>query len=143
MNQNGMTLMEMMIVLALAGIVAGMAIPNLSGLLSRTKSRCALEEIASELRLARQLAVTHRERVHVKFDLDQRAISVHLVNSGMVHHSYHYGDKDIMIDEPSAGPEILFHPSGRTATATTIQLHTPEGETRTMTVGLTGRVSHS
>lgn len=143
MNQNGKSLMEVMVVLALVGIVAGMAIPNLSGLQSRSKSTCALEEIASELRLARQLAITHRERVQVVFDLDQRTLSVHFVTSGTIHHSYYYGDKDVVIDEPSAGPDIFFHPSGRTATATTIQLHTPDGETRTMTVGLTGRVSHS
>jgi type IV fimbrial biogenesis protein FimT len=143
MKQEGHTLMELMVVVTVIGILSALAVPNFTPLNSRTQIRCATEEIASELRLARQLAITHRDRVRITFDLEQQALVAQIVNSTDVttHHVYRYGDKGIAIEEPSAGPEILFHPSGRSATATTIHLRSKEGQSQTLTVGITGRVS--
>jgi type IV fimbrial biogenesis protein FimT len=141
MTQDGKTLMELMIVVTIMGIISAMALPSFSALSSRAQARCATEEIASELRLARQLAMTYRDRVRVVFDLEQQALIAQFVNGATVHHVYHYKDKGIVIEEPSAGPEILFHPSGRSASATTIQLHNKEGLVQKLTVGITGRVS--
>lgn len=133
--------MELMVVVAIIGMVAMMAIPNYSIVNSRSQIRCTTEEIASELRLARQLAITYRDRVRIVVDLEQQALTTQFVNSATSHHAYYYGGKGIVIEEPSAGPEILFHPSGRSASATTIQLHSLEGQTQSLTVSMTGRVS--
>lgn len=141
MKQEGNTFMEMMVVVAIIGIVAGMAAPNFLALNSRVQARCVTEEIASELRLARQLAMTYRDRVRVVFDFEQQTLVAQFVDGTTIHHIYRYGDKGIVIEEPSAGPEILFHPSGRSATATTIQLRSKEGQVQKLTVGITGRVS--
>lgn len=141
MKQEGKTLMELMVVVAIIGMVAMMAIPNYSIVNSRSQIRCTTEEIASELRLARQLAITYRDRVRIVVDLEQQALTTQFVNSATSHHAYYYGGKGIVIEEPSAGPEILFHPSGRSASATTIQLHSLEGQTQSLTVSMTGRVS--
>jgi type IV fimbrial biogenesis protein FimT len=141
MKQEGKTLMELMVVVAIIGIVATMALPNYSVLNSRTQVRCTTEEIASELRLARQLAMTYRDRVRIIVDREQQALTTQFVNTASTHHTYHYGGKGIVIEEPSAGLEILFHPSGRSASATTIELHSLEGQTQQLTVSLMGRVS--
>ena len=141
MKQEGKTLMELMVVVAIIGIVATMALPNYSVLNSRTQVRCLTEEIASELRLARQLAMTYRDRVRIIVDLEQQALTTQFVNTATTHHTYHYGGKGIVLEEPSAGLEILFHPSGRSASATTIQLHSLEGQTQQLTVSIAGRVS--
>jgi type IV fimbrial biogenesis protein FimT len=143
MHQDGKTLMEIMVTVAVVGIIAGLAVPNFLSWHSRIQSGSALEEIASELRLARQLAITRRERVRIVFDGEQQSLSAYLVNSETLHHVYSYADKGIVVDEPSAGPDLLFHPSGRTATATTIRLRDRLGDMRTMTVSMTGRVSGS
>lgn len=141
MKQEGKTLTELMVVLAIIGIITTMATPNYSVLNSRSQIRCTTQEIASELRLARQLAMTYRDRVRIVVDLDRQALTTQLVNTETTHHAYHYGGKGIVIEEPSAGPEIVFHPSGRSASATTIQLHSLEGQTQQLTVSITGRVS--
>jgi type IV fimbrial biogenesis protein FimT len=141
MKQEGKTLMEIMVVVAIVGMVATMALPNYSLLNSRTQVRCTTEEIASELRLARQLAMTYRDRVRIIVDREQQALTTQFVNTATTHHMYHYGGKGIVIEEPSAGLEILFHPSGRTASATTIELHSLEGQTQQLTVSIMGRVS--
>jgi type IV fimbrial biogenesis protein FimT len=141
MKQEGQTLTELMVVLAIIGIVVAMAAPNYSIFNSRSQIRCATEEIASELRLARQLAMTYRDRVRIVVDPEQQVLTTQFVNTATTHHAYYYGGKGIVIEEPSAGPEILFHPSGRSASATTIQLHGLDGLTRQLTVSITGRVS--
>ncbi len=141
MTQEGKTLMELMVVVAIVGIVALMAVPNYSIFHSRAQIRCATEEIASELRLARQLAMTHRDRVRIIVDQEQQVLTTQFVNTTTTHHAYHYGGKGVAVEEPSAGPEILFHPSGRSASATTITLHSQEGQTKQLTVSITGRVS--
>lgn len=143
MKQEGHTLTELMMVTAVIGIVSALAVPNFSTLTSRMQVHWAAEEIASELRLARQLAITHRDRVRITFDLEQQALLAQFVNSGgeTMQRVYRYGDVGIAVEEPSAGSEIVFYPSGRSATATTIHLRGKEGQSKTLTVGITGRVS--
>ncbi|MBS0151452.1 MAG: GspH/FimT family pseudopilin [Nitrospira sp.] len=141
MTQEGKTVTELLVVVSIVAIVAGMALPNFMSLNSRTQIRCVAEEIASELRLAKQLALTHQDRVRVLIDPDQRELVTQFVQSGLTHHVYRYSDKQLVIEEPSAGPEILFHSSGRSATATTIHLHGQAGPSQKLTVSITGRVS--
>ena len=141
MTQEGKTLTELLVVVGIVGIVAGMALPSFMNLNSRTQVRCVAEEVASELRLAKQLALTNHDRVRIVVDLDQRELITQFVRSGLTHHVYRYSDKNLVIEEPSAGSEILFHPSGRSATATTIHLHSQEGQSQKLTVSITGRVS--
>lgn len=143
MRQEGHSLLELTVTLAVIGIVSALAVPSFASLNSRMQIRCATEEIASELRLARQLATTHRDRVRLSFDFEQRTLVAQFVDGGRTHHVYRYGDKGIVVEEPSAGPDILFHPSGRSATGTTIRLKGRNGHRATVTIGLTGRVSVS
>ncbi|HEX6726300.1 MAG TPA: GspH/FimT family pseudopilin [Nitrospira sp.] len=141
MNQEGKTLMELMVVVGIIGMVSIMAVPHFLALHSRTQVRATTEEIASELRLAKQLALTAHDRVRIVIDMEQQVLTTQFVNTATTHHAYHYGGKGIVIDEPTAGTEILFHPSGRSATATTIQLRSKEGQIQKLTVSITGRVS--
>lgn len=141
MKQDGKTLAELMVVLGIIGLATLLAIPNFLGLNSNTQLQCTTEELASELRLAKQLALTNRDRVRVVLDVGQEELTTHLVHGNITHHVYRYGGKGLVIEEPSTGPEIQFHPSGRSATATTIHLRNKEGQTRKLTVSITGRVS--
>lgn len=133
--------MELMVVSAIVGMAALMAAPNFLTLHSRTEVNCVTEEIASELRFARQLAITHRDRIRIAIDIEERTLITEFVNGGTTHHIYRYADKGVVLEEPSTGPEILFHPSGRSASGTTIQLQSKEGRIQKLTVSLTGRVS--
>lgn len=141
MTQEGKTLAELLVVIGIVAIVAGMALPSFLTFNSRTQLRCAAEEIASELRLAKQLALTYHDRVRIRIDLDQQELLTQFVRSGVTHHVYRYSNKSVVIEESTAGPEILFHPSGRSATATTVSIRSPEGQSQKLTVSMTGRVS--
>lgn len=140
-GEAGQTLMELMVVLAIVGTLAMIALPNVLGLHSRAQLRCTTEEIASELRLARQLAIARQDRVRLVMNLEAHTLTTQLVTGETIHHTYRYGDRGLVIEESSAGPEIVFQPSGRSATATTIHLRSKAGQVQRLTVGLTGRVS--
>jgi type IV fimbrial biogenesis protein FimT len=53
-----MTLMEMVMVVAVLAVMAGMAMPSLLGTIERFRLRAAAWELAGDLRLARQKAVS-------------------------------------------------------------------------------------
>ena len=142
-QEQGWTLMELLVVLAILGIMSVLAMPSYQTLAARAQARSATAEIASELRLARQLAMARRERLRVIFDREGRMITLRRVDAEDILHVYQYADKGVVVEEPTAGPELLFHPSGRSASPTTIRVRDSQGEVITFTVSITGRVSVS
>jgi len=139
----GKSLAETLVVLAVIGLMAGLAGPSFVGMIARIEARNAAAEIASELRLARQLAMARRERLRLVFDGVSRTITLQRADAEGVLDIYRYGDKGIVVDEPSAGPDVFFHPSGRSATATTIVVRNKQGGITKLTLSLTGRVTIS
>lgn len=127
--------------MAIVGIVSALAIPNLMMLNARMQADLFAQEISSELRWARQWAIYKRDRVRLVFDRDRQAIVAQVGSDRVQHHLLSYQHKGLEVDEPSAGPDVVFHPSGRSATATTIQFRNRQGHSHAITVSLTGRVS--
>jgi type IV fimbrial biogenesis protein FimT len=142
-NEEGKTLAEVFVVVAVIGFMAGLAGPSFVAITGRIEARSATAEIASELRLARQLAMARRERIRVVFDGTSRTITLQRADVDGVLDIYRYGDKGVLIDEPTAGPDVLFHPTGRSATATTIVIRDKQGRVTKLTVSVTGRVAIS
>ncbi|MCP9470033.1 MAG: prepilin-type N-terminal cleavage/methylation domain-containing protein [Nitrospira sp.] len=141
MTQQGKTLLELIVTLAVLGVLSALAGPNLAHVYAQMQLQTVTTEVASELRLARQLAITRRDRVMVTLVRERESLEVGFLQEPNVHHVYHYGRRGVAIDEPSGGDRVVFYPSGRTATATTIRLRSKEGRTREVTVGFNGRVA--
>ena len=142
-QEQGWALTELLIVLAIMGILAAVAGPSYQIWTARGQARSTTIEIASELRLARQLAMARRERLRVTFDREGRTITLRRADAEGTLHVYQYAEKGVIVEEPTAGPELLFHPSGRSATPTTIRVRDSQGQETTFTVSITGRVSIS
>jgi type IV fimbrial biogenesis protein FimT len=143
-QEQGWTLTELLIVLAILGIMSMLAGPSYHAVVARAQARSVTAEIASELRLARQLAMARRECLRVTFDREGRTVTLRRVDAEDILHVYQYADKGgVVVDEPTAGPELLFYPSGRSASPTTIRVRDSQGREITFTVSITGRVSVS
>ncbi|MEK7236928.1 MAG: GspH/FimT family pseudopilin [Nitrospirota bacterium] len=142
-QEQGWSLMELLIVLAIMGVMAALAGPSYQAMTARGYARSATAEIASELRFARQLAMARRERLRIVFDRERRTITLRRADAEGILHVYQYADKGVVVEEPTVGPELLFHPSGRSATPTTIRVRDSQGRETTFTVSITGRVSVS
>ncbi len=142
-DEWGKSLAETLVVLAVIGLMAGLVGPSFVGMTARIEARSAAAEIASELRLARQLAMARRERLRVVFDGTSRTITLQRADAEGILDVYRYADKGITVDEPNAGPDVLFHPTGRSATAATIVVRDKQGRVTKLTLSLTGRVAIS
>lgn len=140
MGNAGRSLAELMIVAALLGIVSAIAAPTYQSFHHGLQGRTAAAEIASTLRMARHLAMARRERLLIRFDLSEHTVTLRQADAGGVLTVYRYGDKGIVVEEPTGGPELFFHPSGRSASASTIVIHDRANRRTTVTVSLTGRV---
>jgi type IV fimbrial biogenesis protein FimT len=142
-QEQGWSLTELLTVLSIMGVMCGLAWPSYQTLVARVQVRSVTIEIASELRLARQLAMARRERLRVIFDQEGRTITLRRADAEGILHIYQYADKGVIVEEPTAGPELLFHPSGRSVTPTTIRVRDSQGRETTFTLNITGRVSIS
>jgi type IV fimbrial biogenesis protein FimT len=137
---SGKSLAELMGVVTIVGILVAMAVPSYQAMTTRIQTRSAVAEIGSMLRMARQLAMARRERLLVRFDLMEKTLTLRQADTDEILDVYRYDDKGITLDEPTAGAELFFHPSGRSASATTIIIHDRQDRRSTVTVSLTGRV---
>ena len=143
LQEQGWSVTELLVVVAIMGLIAALAVPSYQTLTARVQARSATAEIASEIRFARQMAMARRERLRVIFDRESRTITLRRADVAGILHVYQYGDKGVVVEEPTAGPELLFHPSGRSVTPTTIRVRDSQGRETTFTVSITGRVSVS
>lgn len=141
--EEGRTLAEVMIVLAIIGIATMMAGQSYRAAVAHASGQSVIAELSSELRFARQLAIAKRERVRLIFDTQARSVYFQRADGARIPHEYSYARTGVLIEEISAGPEISFHPSGRSASATTIRLRDANGVQASLTVSLTGRISLS
>ena len=66
-NENGFTLMELMIILVIIGILGAITVPNMSKVLSRNKVRGSTSSVTSALYIARIKAINDGEKYGVEF----------------------------------------------------------------------------
>lgn len=142
MNERGTSLVELIMVMGLIGLMLVFAGEGFVAAASRQQGHVVAAELAAELRAARYLALLRRERVLVRFEPDQaRVVAERADVPGAPIRQYDYRNKNVAVERLSNGPSVMFYPSGRAATPTTITLRNNRDEQWRLTVSLTGRVS--
>jgi type IV fimbrial biogenesis protein FimT len=144
MNERGVSLVELCMVIAIVAIVGGVSLPGWATLAAKQQQRAVVMEIASELRLARQLAMARHERIRVVVNAEQSELRTECVDcSAGSLRRYEFAHRGTAIESMSTNPEIIFQPSGRSATATTMVLSDRLKAIHRVTVSITGRVAQS
>lgn len=75
-RQRGFSLLELLIVVSIMALIAGLTIPMLGGGVSTTELKSAARQLAAGLRLARSEAVATRLDTRVLLDLEHRTFQV-------------------------------------------------------------------
>ncbi|HMP74009.1 MAG TPA: prepilin-type N-terminal cleavage/methylation domain-containing protein [Kiritimatiellia bacterium] len=65
--QSGFTLVELLVVIAIMAVLLGLTIPAFQGLGRGGQVRSAVIQLNSQINLARQMAITTRQNVHILF----------------------------------------------------------------------------
>lgn len=68
-REQGYSLLELVVVLALLALVMGLVAPGMYGAWHRERERASMRELMTTLRTARSLAATRHQRVRVFLDL--------------------------------------------------------------------------
>jgi len=141
-GEGGASLTEVVLAVCLIAFVAALGIEGFGGVVARSKGRAAAVELAGELRAARSHATMRRETVRVSFEEERATINTESTDTaGSLLRQLDFKERGVMIEHLSAGPSILFYPSGRVATPTTITLQNRRGERWLLTVSISGRVT--
>jgi len=148
-RKNGFTLVEMMIVVAIIGILTAIATPNLMHYMAQRRLNGAARMVMSDLIWARQKAVSMNQDVKVSFaDVNNHAYEIwnDADKSGAV--ADNEGDnlaKDIhpdYYDVTFSASAPIFNPRGTASVATVILTSSRPGVgSKTVSVALNGRVT--
>jgi prepilin-type N-terminal cleavage/methylation domain-containing protein len=135
-KSSGLTLLELIIVLAMVGILIAIAGLNFARFSSAYRLHEATREIASDLQFARLLAVKENRDIRVVFQTDSyaimRASDLHIVKSRNFKSDY----PEIFLTELS----VTFNSRGNAYPATVKISHFME--TKQVTVTSTGQVKY-
>jgi type IV fimbrial biogenesis protein FimT len=136
--QRGFSLIEVVLVLALLGLLLGIALPSLSGALDRIEVGAAASQIAAAHTRARMMAISG-SRVLV-LTVDSGTLSIHLPGST----SHLWSTRGPALSSVSlAGPprSFTFSPEGFTLGLSNATLQLSRGSaTRSVVVSRLGRV---
>ena len=142
-NEAGASLLEVMAVAMIISLGALLAGEGFLGAVSRNQAMVVGAELASELRMARFMAMTKRTAMRVGIESSGTAISTESVDRPNAPlRQYDFSGTGVTVEGLSGRSSVVFYPSGRAATPTTITLlRKRAGERRKLTVSITGRVT--
>jgi len=142
-NQQGVTFPEMLIVLILIAIVAGIGYGTFNRMSINSSLRTAAREIASDFQLARQRAMAENTLLTITFDNGNHTYTVPQPGGGTLTKtlaSYGAGITFTNVDL-SGGNIIVFQPRGTTQQWGNVALQNSRGSTAAIAVNSTGRAN--
>lgn len=142
MNEQGKSLIEIVMVMALVVAMTALTGAGLMAATARQQGKVVATELANELRAARYSAIMRRERIRVVLEPGTTTMRVETAETpGRLIREYDFSAHGVTVERLSNGADIVFHPSGRAASPTTITLKNRQQERRQLTISLVGRVS--
>lgn len=145
--RGGFTLLEVLIVLVIAGIVLGTAIPSISRSMAQTTMQRAASNVSGDLHLARSMAARQRKPVRISIDTAQKVFRVRdLATPTTIYSERHFGaaGEHPVLRMLVSDTSLVIYPSGLATGPLTVQLFAATNSRRvTMTRAGMVRISGS
>jgi len=146
-TQEGYTLLELIISFAIAGVLTTLAVPSFHTLLANHRLEGAAQRLVSDLRLARQTAISEGVTTTVQLNPDEdsyileKEIGLQPIPFGFLDYKDpRQGFVGVDLVESTKGNRLIFYPRGTTNSWTTITLQNGTGKQQKITLIGTGRV---
>jgi len=142
-NQLGFTFPEMLIVLILIAIIAGIAYGAFNRMAVNSNLRTAARDIASDFQLARQRAMAENTNLTITFDSVNHTYTVPQAGGGTLTKNLASYSAGIIFTNVDllGGNTIVFQPRGTTQQWGNVALQNNRGSTATIAVNSTGRAN--
>jgi general secretion pathway protein H len=143
MNQRGMTLIELIIVMVIIAIGATLTAPNIGGWLTNYRLRSATRDVVSIMRVAQMKAVSNNTSYRVAFDTVNESYIIQYQDTGgawVTEGGPQTLPTGVKFNTTFAGNITTFSPNSR-AMDGSITLNNNKGSIKTVRLlGLTGRI---
>jgi prepilin-type N-terminal cleavage/methylation domain-containing protein len=142
MNEKGITLLELIIVMVIIAIGAVLTVPNIGGWLPNYRLRSATRDVVSIMRLAQLKAVSNNTSYRVVFDTVNESYIIEYLNTGswVAEGGSQSLPTGVKFNTTFAGNITTFLPNS-TATDGDITLNNNKGSIKKIRLlGLTGRI---
>ena len=142
-----MTLVELLVVLAIIGLILGISVPGLITYSNQLRLKAATREVVGLLSLARSLAISSHEDHAVVIDPERREITVENTVSGEALERVIRLPTSISVGvevagEPAQETRVVFRPTGSLAGRTMSIVLADRNTSHTVTISsITGAVS--
>ncbi len=153
MNQKGITLAELVIVMVIIAICALLIAPNIGAWLPNYRLRSATRDVVSVLRIAQMKAVANNVKYGVAFDQTKGEFQIYYLSSGNLQpegavytlpSGIQFSNITIPVNATLGKPYSEFNPNSTVSNLTAqalIELTNPKGSKKTVRLwGTTGRV---
>ena len=146
-GHNGVTLVELLVVLGIIALVVGISVPSLSGYAKHLRLKTAIRQVVGLLSFARSSAISSHADYAVIFDADRQELVVTNVISGETLERVVKLPTSVTLEfqvggEASAETQVTFHSTGSLAGRTTSLVLSDQEHHHTITVtGATGAVT--
>ena len=109
---SGLTFVELMAVVVIVGLLAGMAVPRFQIAYERMQARTANRELSSSMRLARSMSVSDKDQYGVSVSTARREVTLFKNSDTPDEAEFNPGDSIIRVDSL---PAIFTYVAGDTA----------------------------
>lgn len=145
MNQRGVTLLELMIVMVIIAIGAALTTPNIGGWLTSLRLRSATRDVVSMMRVAQIKAVSNNILYRVTFDTANNKYSLENSQDSGITWTREGEDQTlpsgVQFNTTLAGNTATFNPNSTATAGGNIILNNTKGSTKTVSLlALTGRI---
>jgi len=144
--QRGFSLLETLVVASIAGTLAAVTIPNLSGAVNAHRLQGGLRTTVGAIRVARSAAISRNIQGRVTVSDDGKTLTVEVNRPGTGWTTIGTAralDGGVSVSSVSPANGLLFNSQGTVTNAVTVTLQNARGDTRQIAVSLLGGVEVS